>query len=226
MEFELKYQPSNTAVKVHLNAGESITAESGSMIAMSSGLTVETTTHKKGKGGIGKAILRLFSGESFFLNHYTANKDSEVWLTSTLQGDMRVFDLDNQKVIVQSSSFLACDENIELKTGWQGFKSVFSGESLFWLELIGTGKVAITSFGAIYEVDVDGEYVVDTGHIVAFDETLSFSISKAGSSILHSFMGGEGLTCKFSGTGKVWCQSHNPRDYGYSLRPHLKVKRR
>ena len=77
----------------------------------------------------------------------------------------------------------------------------------------------------IYPVEVDGEYTVDTGHIVAFDETLKFSISKAGSSWLHSFMGGEGLVCRFKGKGRIWCQSHDAKGFGKKLRPYLKVKR-
>lgn len=226
MHIDIQYKPSNTCVKFELEAGEEITAESGSMIAMSPGLEVATTTHKKGKSGIGKAFLRMLAGESFFLNHYTSKTQSELWLSSPLQGDMINLKLDNQKVVVQASSFVAASDQVELKTGWQGFKSIFSGESLFWLEMIGSGDIVLSSFGTIYEVDVKDEYVVDTGHIVAFEETLSFEISKAGTSWVHSFLGGEGLTCRFKGSGKIWCQSHNPRDYGYALRAHLKVKRR
>ena len=81
-------------------------------------------------------------------------------------------------------------------------------------------------FGTIYAVDVEDEYVVDTGHIVAFDESLKFEISKAGTSWIKSFLGGEGFVCRFKGKGRVYCQSHHPREFGLSLRPHLKVKRR
>ncbi len=226
MKIDIMYAPSNTAAKIHLDQGEVLTAESGSLIAMSPNLDLKTTTHKKGKGNVLKSIKRLFAGESFFLNHYTANAPGEVYLSSVLPGDMTILDLRGEKIVVQSSSFLACEDDIDMNVGWQGFKSVFSGESLFWLNMQGTGQVLINSFGAIYPVEIDGEYIVDTGHIVAFDETLNFKISKAGSSWLHSFMGGEGLTCHFKGQGRIWCQSHNPRDFGYKLRPLLKVKRR
>lgn len=226
MKFEVKYKPSNTALCIHFEAGDEITAESGSLIAMTSGLSVETSTHKKGKRGIARALLRMLAGESFFLNHYTAKKESELWLSSALQGDMITLNLNNQKIIVQSSSFLAAEDSVDLKTGWQGFKSILSGESLFWLQLIGSGQIALSSFGAIYEIEIDGEYIVDTAHIVAFEETLDFKISKAGSSWIHSFIGGEGFTCRFMGKGKLWCQSHNPKSYGQSLTPFLKVKRR
>ncbi|MBT4761577.1 MAG: TIGR00266 family protein [Bdellovibrionaceae bacterium] len=225
MNIEILYGPSNTAAKVNLDAGDTMTTESGSMIAMSQGIDLQTTTHKKGKGSLLKSIKRLFAGESFFLNHYTAHSQGEVYLSSILPGDMAQVELSGENIIVQSSSFLACDEGVSMDVGWQGFKSIFSGESLFWLNLKGEGVVLLNAFGAIYPVEVDGEYTVDTGHIVAFDETLKFSISKAGSSWLHSFMGGEGLVCRFKGKGRIWCQSHDAKGFGKKLRPYLKVKR-
>ena len=73
-------------------------------------------------------------------------------------------------------------------------------------------------------MDVDGEYIVDSGHIVAFEESLDFTITKAGSSWLHSILGGEGLVCKFRGRGRVWMQSHNPSSFGKHLGPKLKPR--
>lgn len=226
MQFDFIHKPCNTAVKVTLQPGETCTTEAGSMIAMDAHLNVETSTHKKGKRGILKSLKRMFAGESFFLNHYTANAESELWVSTPHPGDMTKIDLQGERLVVQSGSFVACDEGVDINTGWQGFKSLLSGESFFWLSLSGQGQVVINSFGAIYEVDVDGEYIVDTGHIVAFDESLSFSLSKAGSSWFQSWLGGEGIICKFKGHGKLYCQSHNLTAFGRSLSPHLLPKRR
>ena len=98
---------------------------------------------------------------------------------------------------------------------------MFSGESAFWLSATGKGTVILNSFGAIYPIEVDGEYIVDTGHIVAFQESLNFSISKAGTSWINSYFGGEGLVCRFKGKGTVWCQSHNDNSFGFTLTPGL-----
>jgi uncharacterized protein (AIM24 family) len=76
----------------------------------------------------------------------------------------------------------------------------------------------------IYPIEVDGEYIVDTGHIVAFEPSLKFNISKVGESWLSSFLGGEGFVCRFKGKGTVWCQSHNPKSFGSSLGPSLKPR--
>lgn len=225
MDIELLHRPGNTAAKIILQEGEVCTTESGAMIAMSGNMDITTSTHKKGKGGILKALKRMVAGESLFLNHFEPKGGSgELWLGTALAGDMVSLTLDNESLIVQGSSFLACEEGIDIDLGWQGFKSILSGESVFWVNLKGQGKIVLSSFGAIYPIEVDGDYIVDTGHIVAFNETLNFSITKAGSSWLHSIIGGEGLVCKFSGKGTVWCQSHNPVSFGKAISSGLRPR--
>ena len=226
MQIEFTHQPGNTAARIQLAQGESCTSESGAMIAMSGNMDITTTTHKKGKGGVMKAVKRMLSGESLFLNHFEPRSgDGELWLGSTLAGDMMEYQLNNESLIVQSGSFVACESTVEIDFGWQGFKSLLSGESVFWLNLNGKGKVVLNSFGAIYPIHVDGEYIVDSGHIVAFNESLEFSLTKAGKSWINSMLGGEGLVCKFKGRGTVWCQSHNPGAFGKALGPNLRKRR-
>lgn len=225
MKVDIQFRPGNSAAKIELAPNEGCTAQAGAMIAMSGNVEVETTTHKKESGGLLKAAKRMLAGESFFLNHFTAKgKGGEVWLAPTMSGDMMEYELDNENLIVQSGSYIACEPDVDIDMGWQGFKSFLSGESIFWLNLKGKGKVVLSSFGAIYPVQVNGEYIVDTGHIVAFNETLDFDITKAGKSWLQSILGGEGLVCKFRGKGTVWCQSHNPGSFGHSLSPTLKPR--
>ena len=225
MDIEILHRPGNSAARIALRAGETITAEAGAMIAMSGDVGITTSTHKRGSGSVLKAVKRLFAGESIFLNHFSAPRDgAEVWLGTALAGDMFVHTLDNETLIVQGGSFVACEEGVEVNVGWEGFKNLLSGESMFWVHLKGSGKVIVNSFGAIYSQEVDGEFIVDTGHIVAFTETLSFSLTKAGSSWLHSILGGEGLVCRFKGRGTVWCQSNNTKSFGMLLSPNLKPR--
>ena len=226
MDIELLHRPGNAAARISLAEGESCTAEAGAMIAMSGNMAIETTTHKRGKGGLLKAVKRMVAGESLFLNHFSVpSGQGEVIMGTSLSGDMMEYVLDNESLLVQGGSCLCCESGVEIDLGWQGFKSLLSGESIFWLNLKGSGKLVVNSFGAIYPVEVDGEYIVDTGHIVAFNETLDFTITKAGSSWLQSFLGGEGLVCKFKGKGTVWCQSHNPDSFGWAMSPGLKQRR-
>ena len=224
MQIDIQYRPANAAARVVLQPGETVTAEGGAMISMSPNVTIETTTIQRGKGGVLAGIKRLVAGENFFLNHFTAQQHSgEIWLSSGMPGDMVVRQLDGLALIIQSGSFVASEQEVSIDASFQGIgKALFSGESMFWLRASGTGQIVLNSFGAIYPIHVDGEYIVDTGHIVAYEETLEFNIVKAGKSLIGSFLGGEGLVCKFRGTGTVWCQSHNDKGFGKTIGPMLK----
>lgn len=225
MQVEIVHGPGNSAARVALAGGETCTAEAGAMIAMSGDMSVTTTTHAKGSGSVLKAMKRMLSGESFFLNHFTAAAGGgELYLASALAGDMVSLALGRERLIVAGGGYVASEQGISIDMGWQGFRSLLSGENLFWLNVQGPGTVVLSSFGAIYPVDVDGEYIVDTGHIVAFPETLGFTLSKAGKSWMSSILGGEGLVCRFKGRGRLWCQSHNPNGFGKILGPQLRPR--
>lgn len=226
MNVEIVYGPGAAAARVALAPGERMTAEGGAMIAMSGDTAIETSARQKPGGGLLKSAKRLLGGESFFINHFTAGANGgEVWLATTLAGDMMQHDLNGETLIVQGGSWVASEPAVDIEVGWHGFKTLLAGEGLFWLQLKGRGKVVLSSFGAIYPVEVDGETIVDSGHIVAFNETLDFSLTKAGKSWVSSILGGEGLVCRFKGRGTVWCQSHNPVGYGRVLGPMLRPRR-
>lgn len=223
VKFHLK--PGATAAEIDLLPHQNFTAEGGAMIAMSPFLQMSTSTRTKKSGGIMRGIKRMISGENFFLNHYSAQAEpGKVWLGTTHIGDMFKHELYGESLIVQGGSYVASSGDIELDFSWQGFKNIISKESLFWVKLSGNGSVVLNSFGAVYPIYVDGEHIVDTGHIVAFEETLNFSLNKVGDSWIGSFLGGEGLVCKFYGKGTVWVQSHLPGTLGMSLGPKLKPR--
>lgn len=227
MDIEILTRPACSTARVRLGAGEAITAEVGAMIAMSAELQVETTSRSRGgSGGVLRGLRRLFSGESFFLNHFTATAPGqEILLGPAMSGDVIHHRLTGGTLVVQGTSWMASAPGIEIDTTWQGFSSaLFSGEGMFWVKCTGAGDLLINSFGAIYEVDVQDAYTVDTGHIVAFEDTLQFSIGKAGASWIGSFLGGEGLVCKFTGRGKLYCQTHNPGSFGKVLGSKLKAR--
>lgn len=226
MKIEKRYGPAATAARVEILPGEQLTAEAGAFLAMGAGVTMQTSTRSRGKSGAWAGIKRMVTGESFFLNHFSTHNPagSEIWLGTPLPGDMLVLDLQGQKVIATGGCYVASDSRVGIELQWQGMKSALSGEGLFWVSAQGEGPLLLSAFGEIFPVDVDGEYIVDTGHIVAFDETLSFSISKVGDSWFHSFLGGEGFACRFNGKGKVWCQSHSPTGFGWSLSSSLRPR--
>ncbi|CAG5086717.1 TIGR00266 family protein [Parvicella tangerina] len=224
MNIDIEMRPGSSVAKVTMNAGETLTAEGGSMIAMSNDMQIETTTHKKGKRGIMKGLKRMIAGEGFFINHYTPGADGgEVYLAPTLPGDMFVKELNGENLVITGGGYLASEHGIEIDLKWGGFgKALLGGENLFWVNVSGSGKVLINAYGEIYPVEVDGNHIVDTGHIVAYEPSLEMKITKAGSSWMSSMLGGEGFVAKFSGKGIVWCQSHNPNSFGTAIGPSLR----
>lgn len=224
MEVEIKYAPAGTAAICHLLAGEILFAESGALLAMRGKIEVETTTRQKKGGGVFAGLRRIVSGESFFINRFKAIEPSQVWIGTPLPGDIFVHELKGEKLVISGGSYIACEDDVHIDLEWQGFRSLFSGEGIFWVKAQGDGKVILGSFGFIYPIQVDGEYIVDTGHIVAFEETLSFSISKVSKSWIGAFLSGEGFICRFKGRGTVWCQSHSPRVFGGEMKEYLRPR--
>ncbi len=215
MDIELLHKPDSAIAHIRLGAGEELIAQAGAMIAMSGYINTSTTLRQGKGGGIMGGLKRMLAQESLFLSVFRSPTDSgEVFLAPKLMGDLLVYPMQGKELVVQAGSYLASDDGVDIDLGFQGFKSLFSGEAIFWLSLSGVGPVILTSFGGIYEIPVDGEYIVDTGHIVAFERSLDFSISKAGGSWLGAWLGGEGLICHFRGHGKVYCQTHNNGGFG------------
>ena len=226
MQIELLKRPAQTVARVKLEAGESICAESGAMLAMEAHLEAKTSLGHGKKKGFFQAAKRIFMGESFFVNTFTASSQPGViYLAPSLPGDILVCEMDGSKsLIVQGTSFLASSPTIEHNLRWEGFRGFFSGEGIFWIEMKGEGIALLSSFGCIYEREVKGEYIVDTGHVVAFESTLSYSVQKAAKGWLSSFLSGEFLVCRFRGEGKLFCQSHSPPRFGWSLNPFLRPR--
>ncbi|WP_135365489.1 TIGR00266 family protein [Halosimplex halophilum] len=208
MEHEISHRPSYAQLTLDLGPGESVRSEAGAMVSKSPSVEVETSA----EGGILKSISRsLFGGESFFMNTFSAPDGGQIQLAPALSGDVQHHRLDDETLYVQSSSFLASDPTVEVDTEFGGAKTFFGGEGLFLLRLSGSGPVFLSSYGAIdeHEVGAGESFVVDTGHIVAFEESLSFDVRKVGG-LKSTLFSGEGLVCEFSGEGTVWTQTRSP----------------
>ena len=162
-------------------------------------------------------------GESAFMNTFIANDDGEITFAPSGPGDIKHFVLNNNSLIVQSGSYLVSHPSIELNTKFGGAKSLFGGEGMFLIKATGTGDIFISSYGAIYDIELgQGEtYIVDTGHMVAFEETVSYSLKKVGG-LKSLFFSGEGLVFEFKGPGKVFIQSRNLSSFASLLLPFIK----
>lgn len=208
MNFSVKHGPVFTVLEIKLSQGESIKAEAGAMVSMSSNLELKAKT--TGKGFLG-AIGAMVGGESLFASVYTATAgDAELVLAPAAPGDVVSLDLNSKTILAQAGAFLAGDPGLEITT--QGsFKAMFSGEGLFLSKITGTGKLFLNSYGAVYEKTLAaGEtYVVDTGHIVAFEASVNYKLRKAAKGLFSTLASGEGLVCDYTGPGKLWIQTRN-----------------
>jgi len=207
MDHEVLYRPSYSLLKIMLGPGETISAEAGAMVSMSSNVEMETSA----KGGLFGALKRsMLGGESFFVNTFKATEAGEVTFAPSLPGDIHALELKGQTVYAQSGAYIASSPQVEVDTKWGGAKTFFSREGLFLLKISGMGQVFLSSYGAIHEIDLeaDQKYVVDTGHMVAFDEGIGYSVKRVGG-LKSTLFSGEGLVCELTGPGKIMIQSRS-----------------
>jgi len=225
-QYEIQHSPAYASLVLQLRAGETVLVESGAMAAMDSCITMKS----KMKGGLMKGLSRMISGESLFISEFTAEGQAgQLYVSPAVPGDVQHYQLDSSKaLIIQSSGFVAASPTVDLDTQFQGLKGFFSGESIFMLRATGTGDIWFSSFGAIIEIPVEGDYVVDTGYIVAFEDSLNYQVEMIGGlsfrSLKTGILGGEGLVCRFHGQGKVWIQTRQLFNFINFINPFRPVK--
>lgn len=205
--------------RVALAPDQSIRAEAGAMVGMSG--NVEVTAQLQ--GGVMGALKRMVTRESLFVSTFTARGgEGEVLLGPPVPGDILGLDLSGRALLVQSSSWLASEPEVRLDSQFAGFRGLFAGEGLFFIQLSGRGTALVSSYGAIVKraIPAGARYVVDTGHIVAFDAAMRYEVRKASrQGWLRSFLSGESLVAEFTGPGEVYLQTRNLRSLAGALFP-------
>lgn len=218
MQHQIEFGPSFSWLKVQLAPNEMIQAEAGAMVRQTPGLQMDTRLNAGRKAGFFakfKAMFvamarKLLGGETMFVNDFHGPQGGEVVLAPSLSGHIMHQRLDGNRTIrIQASAYLASTGDVDTKLRFGGLKSMFGGEGLVLQECTGTGDVWINSYGGITEVPINGKFVVDTGHIVAFDGDVTFQVKGVSGGLKSFFLSGEGLVCEFSGQGRVWIQSRN-----------------
>ncbi len=195
------------AVICDLAAGEEIVTEGGGMSWMTPNMKMETSA-----GGLGKAFGRLFSGESIFMNHYTAQGGpGQIAFASSFPGSIRAINVSEKPMIVQKRAFLASEPSVELSVFFQRKlgAGLFGGEGFIMQKLTGTGIAFIEIDGNAIEYDLEAgqQIIVDTGYLAAMDATCSIDIQTV-PGVKNMLLGGEGLfNTVVKGPGKVILQT-------------------
>lgn len=218
MQHFIEHGPSFPWLRIKLAPGESIMAEAGAMVTRSANLDMKTSLNAGTAAGFFRKVAAFFialmrkiiGGETMFVNTFSGPQGGEVIIAPSLSGNVVHHPLTGGRtLIVQGGSYLASTGTVETKMKWAGLRGLFGGEGLFFLECTGQGDLWINAYGGITPVPVNGTYIVDTGHMVAFEGNLDFSVRGAGGGLKSLFFSGEGLVCEFNGQGTVYIQSRN-----------------
>jgi uncharacterized protein (TIGR00266 family) len=229
LQFSVEAAPDFPLLRVQLAAGQQVLAEPSAMATMAPNIQLKSGV----KGGLGKGLGRMLGGESFIVNTFTAEgAPGEVCFAAGGLGDLVHYRLAGAGLMLQRGAFLAQSHGVDVSASWQGAKGFFSGQGLVMLKATGAGDLFFTSYGAILPMEVDGQLLVDTGYIVAFEDTLSYRITTvpgsrpgAGGKLKSFFFGGEGLVCELTGRGRAWVQTRQVASYlgwVYPFRPAKK----
>jgi uncharacterized protein (TIGR00266 family) len=214
MEYEIRYKPSYSMLVVNLGQGEKITAESGAMTYMDP--NIDVNTRKREKSLLGSLGLTIFGRQSFWVNDYIASgSPGEVAFVSAPVGDIETLEVKpNQGYIIQKTAYIASTEKIDLDVKWEGFTKGLFGQGLFMIKVTGDGSLFINTFGAIdkHTLKPGQTLIVDNFHLVAFNDTCSYKVTKFGG-LKETLLGGEGLVTRITGPGDVYIQTKNLREF-------------
>ena len=221
MEHDIKGGPGFSYVEIPLPPGGEVITESGAMASMDGGIELKT---KFNGGFLGGLLMKFLGKESLFINTLsnTTETSKTVILTQNSPGEVCSVNLQNENLYIQPGSFLAASNGVKLGLRWAGFSSWIGGEGLFRIKIFGTGFVWYGAYGAVVEKEIDGDYLVDTGHLLAYPGSIKLRLQLSGG-LFSSFFGGEGFLLRLEGKGKIKLQSRslgglanwlNPRFWG------------
>ena len=221
MKYNIQGEPMPVVI-CHLEAGESMITERGSMVWMSANMRMETKA-----GGLGKALGRMFGGESLFQNTYTAEGGpGMIAFASSFPGAIRAVEITpNMPVIAQKSAFLAATPGVDLSIHFQkkvgaGF---FGGEGFIMQKFSGNGVVFLEIDGSVceYTLAAGQSMLIDTGYLAAMEATCSMDIETV-KGIGNALLGGEGLfNTKVTGPGKIWLQTMPANVLADAIKPFI-----
>lgn len=205
-----------------LQKGETMKNETGAMAFMTSNMKMDTNTG----GGLLKGLGRALSGDTIFLNFFTAQSDNaQVGFSSCTPGKIMPIRLNGSNSIIgQKNAFLAAENgvNVDMFFRKKLGAGIFGGEGFVLQKFSGNGLVFLEIDGEIIEKDLQpGEKILlDPGHVAAMEETVDFDIERVKGA--KNILFGEGLFfSKLVGPGKVWIQTMPLSKLAAAIIPYL-----
>ena len=206
-----------------LQKGETMKDETGAMAFMTSDIKMDTNTG----GGILKGLGRALSGDTIFLNFFTAQSDNQkIAFSACYPGKIIPIELNgSNSVIGEKNAFLAAEKDVEVSMYFKKKlgAGLFGGEGFVLQKFSGTGIQFLEIDGEVIEHDLKpGEkLLVNQGHIAAMEESVDFDIERV-KGVKNMILGGEGLFfTKLTGPGKVWIQTMPVSKLADAIIPYL-----
>ena len=208
-------------VVCHLENGEKMITESGSMVWMTPNMQMETSG-----GGLGKMFSRAFSGENLFQNIYTARGSGMITFGSSFPGRIVPLEIGpGREMILQKKAFLAAEAGVSLSIHFNKKigSGLFGGEGFIMQRLSGQGVAFAEIDGELveYQLEAGQQLVVDTGNVAGFEPTVSMNIQQV-PGLKNMVFGGEGVfNTLLTGPGKVWIQTMPISSVAMAIRPFI-----
>ena len=223
-------------VVFQLDEGQRLYAEAGKFLWKTTNVAVETRLSKGDPGAdapapsgaaglLNKALKtgvemgkRHLAGESVAFQHYTAVGGSGlVTFAGTLPGTMRAIELDGTMGwTAEKDAFVCAESTVNFDIAFQGWKAGRkSGEGFVLEKFTGIGTLVIAGAGNFIELNPSkygGTIEVDTGCVVAFEDSISYEVKRVGQinsqALMAAVFAGQGLSmATLSGDGTVILQS-------------------
>lgn len=193
LEHNIDGNPDYGHLTVSLNLGEKFIADRGALAWMSQGMDIKARLLG---GKVSAFIRKLVGGESLFVGEFSHYTGGQATFWPSVPGEISHRKMSGDSFILTGGSFMDCTPGINLKTRFGGLKAMLSGERSFFIECSGEGDLFFNPFGALIEKDINGSFTVDTGHMVAWEPSLTYSIRGLGG-LKSTLLSGEGVAMRF-----------------------------
>jgi uncharacterized protein (TIGR00266 family) len=209
-----------------LRPGQTVYCEAGKFLFKSADVRMETRLTKPGGsggggggllGGLMQAGLRMLAGESVAFQYFSTNGgDGLLAFAGVLPGEMRAIELTGQTWYAEKDAFVAAEASVDFDIAFSGLRSGLSGGEGFVLERFsGSGTLLLAGAGNFVDInpaDYGGKLQVDTGCVVAFENSVRYGVERVGrldsGGLMNSMFGGEGVNlATLEGNGRVILQS-------------------
>jgi uncharacterized protein (TIGR00266 family) len=210
MKVNISSQPSYSIAYITLDVDEVVECETDAMVAMSTGIEVSGSASG---GVISSAIRKYAAGETFFRSKYISRiHGGWVAVASRYPGDISVIELSNNAYLIQSGSILANAESVEIESRFSGITTMVQKEGFVVSRAIGMGELLICAYGGLEKIHLESgqNLIVDTGHLVAWSESLSVKVGPLNSAATATLTG-EGLVAMLTGPGELYIQTRSER---------------